>query len=139
MFLPNLINMNEFQLPQWKKRVELVKIIYSALWTNIGSSSLIKYVFENHTLSKEQDKVINYFCTNKPKIIKEITSKLKNNWTWDRIPMIDKAILIVAYAEYYANKIAKSIVIDQAIITTKHYSLETSSEYINGVLENILI
>jgi N utilization substance protein B len=63
---------------------------------------------------------------------------MAEGWSWNRISSVDQAILIEAYCEVKATAIEKNIVIDQAIVTTKHYSEEKSVPYINAILDKIL-
>jgi transcription termination factor NusB len=56
----------------------------------------------------------------------------------ERIPQVDKAILMAAYAEFKTLNIDRKIVIDQAIVTTKHFADPNATKYINAILDKII-
>jgi transcription termination factor NusB len=56
----------------------------------------------------------------------------------ERIPQVDKAVLMTAYAEFKTLSIERKIVIDQAIVTTKHFADPSSTKYINAILDKII-
>lgn len=83
-------------------------------------------------------KVLEYFLEHKTTIINTLAQNLASSWTFDRLNVVDQAILIEAYSEYQVLKNDKSIVIDQAVITSKKYSDSNSYEYINAILDKVL-
>jgi len=83
-------------------------------------------------------KVLEYFLEHKTTIINTLGQNLASSWTFDRLNVVDQAILIEAYSEYQVLKNDKSIVIDQAVITSKKYSDSNSYEYINAILDKVL-
>ena len=67
---------------------------------------------------------------------KSISALLKN-WTIDRIPKLDKAILETAMYEIsYNDDIPTSVAINEAVRLAKKYGTDDSSSYINGVLSS---
>jgi transcription termination factor NusB len=54
------------------------------------------------------------------------------------LPQADKAILITAYVEHKTSKLARKIIIDQALVTVKHFSEPNSVKYINAILDKII-
>lgn len=122
-------------MKQWEKRVIAFEIIYSILIRDdIKDSVISKY--EN--VDEDIYSVIKYAINNYQDIKSKIESLLSNNWTWDRILIIDKAILIESYSEFQVLKIDRKIVIDQAIVTAKNYSDEKSYKFINSILDKLL-
>lgn len=71
---------------------------------------------------------------NKDNYINKISSYLVN-WTFDRLNLIDQAILLVAVSELNIGETSKAIIIDEAILISKKYSDEEAYKYINGVLD----
>jgi transcription termination factor NusB len=51
---------------------------------------------------------------------------------------VDKAILMAAYAEFKSLSVERKVVIDQAIVTTKHFADPNSTKYINAILDKII-
>lgn len=69
--------------------------------------------------------------------VKEI-SKYLNDWTFDRLNLLEQAILLSAYTQFKYMKQPKQVVINVAIELTKKYCDESSYKFINGVLDNCL-
>lgn len=62
-----------------------------------------------------------------------------DNWDFDRIAPVDKALLRMATCELLAfEDIPPKVSIDEAIEIAKAYSTEKSSAFINGVLDAVL-
>ncbi|MGL4647166.1 MAG: transcription antitermination protein NusB [Mycoplasmoidaceae bacterium] len=122
-------------LKQWEKRVVIFQYIFSCLMKESFLTSSIPSEIKN---DEDVYHVVEYALEHITFIQKIIVDNLKNNWTWERLSDVDKAILIAAYAEYQAHDIDKSIIIDQAIITAKNYSEENSYKFINYILDRIL-
>lgn len=130
--------MNEIKKkPQWKKRVELTQFFYSCLIKELNSPQ-IKQEAMNFNFSENQIKMIYYFANNLAAIKEKIVSLLKKNWTWERLNFVIKAIIYLSYCEFYELKLAKPIVIDQALITCDHYCQNDQKNFLNGLLEQLL-
>jgi N utilization substance protein B len=81
--------------------------------------------------------MIEYFSDHQIEII-DVISKNLSGWTWERIPQTDKAILISAYVEHKTSTLERKIIIDQALITIKHFGDPNSIKYINAILDKII-
>ncbi len=121
-------------LKQWEKRVIAFEIVYSLLM----KEQLLFNEDEYQNVDKDVIKLINYVINNFNDIKNKIIFHLNENWSWERLLVIDKSILITAYAEFNVFKIDKKIVIDQAIITAKKYSDEKSYKFINFILDKLI-
>ena len=73
---------------------------------------------------------------NKDNYIYEIGQYLVK-FTFDRLNLVEQAILLEATSEIKLHINDKPIIIDEAIILAKEYCDEESYKYINGVLDNI--
>ena len=73
--------------------------------------------------------------------VKAIDKIIKNhlqNWDISRLNRVDLAILRMSvYSLMFQNKIAPSIVIDEAIGISKEYGTDDSFRFVNGVLDSI--
>jgi len=78
------------------------------------------------------------YCVNNEQIVNEILEKHAQNWSLDRISVIDKIIITIAISELlnFPN-IPPRVSIDEAINLSKDYSTEKSGEFINGVLDAV--
>lgn len=126
-------------LTQWEKRVLLFKNIYSQLLKEEPINLAKKNFVENFLkIDAQFISVYEYFLDHKDEIIKTISKNIPNSWSFDRLNIVDQAILFEAYSEYKVLKIDKAIIIDQAIISSKKYSDLKSHEFINAILDKIL-
>jgi len=93
-----------------------------------------KYTAQDKEFSKHLvDKTIN----NLPDIDAHITKVLKN-WPFDRISIIDKAILRLGTCEIlYLKDIPAQVSINEAIEIGKKYGGGDSGRFINGVLDAV--
>jgi N utilization substance protein B len=61
------------------------------------------------------------------------------NWTKDRLPHVDRAILRLAVYELkYSDDVPNQVIINEAIELAKKFGTEQSSKFINGVLSSVL-
>ncbi len=74
----------------------------------------------------------------KNEYIEEIGTHL-TNWTFDRLNLVEQAILLATVSELKLGLNDKAVVIDEAVNLTKTYCDEDSYKYINGVLDNICV
>ena len=64
-------------------------------------------------------------------------SKYLVKWSFDRLNLIEQAILLQSTSELFLELNDKAVVIDEAIRLAKMYCDEESYKYINGVLDQI--
>lgn len=68
----------------------------------------------------------------------EIISPLLQEWTLDRLPMLDLIILRMAVFELRKfPDTPRAVVLNEAVELAKRYSTEHSGRFINGVLGNV--
>ncbi len=66
--------------------------------------------------------------------------KHASNWEFDRIAVIDRVILRMGICEFlYFEDIPSKVTINEALEIGKRYSTDKSSQFINGVLDAVLI
>ena len=71
-------------------------------------------------------------------IIDAYTPLLKN-WTWNRLPLLTQAILLMSYAHFYCvEKVDKKVVINIAVDLAKKYVDEKQAKFINAILDGAL-
>ena len=71
-------------------------------------------------------------------IVSEISKFLKG-WTWERLPLLTRAIFMMSYAHfYYVEKIDKRIVINIAVDLAKKYIEPEQAKFIHAVLDGVL-
>ena len=70
-------------------------------------------------------------------IIKNLEKHLDKTWKFNRLNLVEQAILIISYIQIKQDSIEKRIVINEAVELTKEYCDEESYRYVNGVLDAI--
>lgn len=70
-------------------------------------------------------------------IIDRINSLLRDGWKFERLPMIDRAILFMAISEITLEFDDRAIIINEAIEISKIFSEEDQYKYINGLLDKL--
>ena len=71
--------------------------------------------------------------------IDELIDAHASNWSIDRLPDVDRAILRMAtYELLWADDVPDVVVIDEAVALAKTLSTDDSPAYVNGVLGAIL-
>ena len=81
---------------------------------------------------------VNYVSVNYG-VIKTAVSPLLNNWTWDRLPLLTQAIILMSYTHYYAvDKTDKKVVINIAVTLAKKYVEEKQGKFVNALLDKFL-
>ncbi len=125
---------------QWEKRVNLFQYIFSCLFRNNSSEEIRANALEIFEFDADYLKCIEYYADHKEDIVKLLISNISQEWSWNNISFHDKAILIATVCESNVLKIAKIIMIDQAIITSKNFGIDDNPAYkfINAILEKVL-
>lgn len=122
-------------MKQWEKRVISFEIIYSLL---IREDIDSKIDLDTNNISEEVLSVVNYYINNKDDIKSMIIPYIKEGWSWERLYLIDKAILCNAICEKKVIGTEKNVIIDQSIITAKNFSDKNSYKFINSILDKVL-
>lgn len=93
---------------------------------------------ELFVLDEFAENIVKAVFDNIEAIDKEITLYLRN-WTIDRIPKVDLAVLRLAAGEIlYIDDIPDKVAANEAVELTKKYSGEERAKFINGVLGNLI-
>lgn len=70
--------------------------------------------------------------------IDELISKNAIDWSLDRMPVVDRAVLRMASYELgWCDDVPTSVVISEAVELAKAYSTEESGGFVNGLLATI--
>lgn len=130
-----------------KARDITFKYIYSTLYGEGEIDDVIESIVtaESELVSELDDEEKAYFekvslgiKEHEEDIDKMILSKLKN-WTIERIFKIDLAILRLAvYEIMYFTDMPLKVAVNEAVELAKKYGNDTSSNFVNGVLREII-
>ena len=123
-------------------RHELRIIAMESLYQHLLLSKDFRHcVFENMKGCNEIDGFL-YSLTigtieNKEVYIRKINELLRSDWTFDRLSLLEQAILLMSFQEILANEAPKAIVINEAVTLCKKYCDDHSYKLINGVLDKL--
>ena len=130
-----------------KARDVSFKYVYATLYGICEKDDTLESIItvseeEVSSLSKEEkeyfDLAIEGIEKYKEKIDEKILSKLKN-WSIERIFKIDLAILRLAvYEILYSDMVPVKVAVNEAVELAKKYGNDASSNFVNGVLREIL-
>ncbi|TNK85628.1 transcription antitermination protein NusB [Mycoplasmopsis pullorum] len=124
-----------------KLRKELVQVVYSFMLFNEKVNHLRAFE-EFDFLDREQIEFLKYLENNQQFFQNLIIKFSDQNWPWDRIDPVVRAILLVACVEFFRISQPK-IVINEAIEMVKSFFIPESLEvnkyakFVNAVLQNI--
>lgn len=124
-------------------REKAVFAIYQWLLTNATKEELYLYLITSKAL-REDEQAINYTRQAIDVIMDqyagyrlEVSSYLKEGWTFSRLSYLEQAILLVACFEIKNQELDKKIIANEAVELAKKYCDEHSYKFINGILSNI--
>ena len=70
--------------------------------------------------------------------IDELLSSLAQNWTLDRMPALDRAILRLGiYEMAFGNQVPAEVVISEAVALASELSTDDSPAFVNGILAGV--
>jgi N utilization substance protein B len=118
-----------------------------ALYAHEMSGNPLEDIIEDMILSCDEDQRVKDFaidllkyCVDRKKQCVDLIINRTHNWDFERIAIIDKLIMRLAVCEFlFFEDIPTKVSIDEAIEIAKKYSTERSGQFINGILDGILI
>ncbi|MFQ5674552.1 MAG: transcription antitermination factor NusB [bacterium] len=126
-----------------KARELALRALYAQEMSNNSVSVIIEEMIrgrgDQESLKNFAAKLVEISCLNKERIDGMITETARN-WEFGRIAVLDKMIMRIAISEFlYFEDIPPKVSIDEAIEIAKKYSTEASGQFINGILDAVLI
>lgn len=121
-------------------------LLFEAEAKGVPATDLIaerREVFDSHdavgVMSGYAVDVVEGYSGDADQIDALITSHLKN-WTFERLPAVDRAILRLATWELlYARDVDVKVVLDEAVKLATELSTDDSPAFVNGVLDRIAV
>lgn len=123
------------------------EIALQALYAQEMSGNPGEVIVEDLILTRREDDAVKTFAAElftksleHKDEFDDMISKKALNWDFHRIAIIDKLIMRLALCEFlYFEDIPPKVSIDEAIEIAKKYSTEKSGQFINGMLDALLI
>jgi N utilization substance protein B len=127
-----------------KAREKLFSVLYQV---NVMHSSAVD-VIEIMNMSEDDEKlffhdddkqfIVNYakeIITRQDEIVDVIKTAM-TNWNYDRLGVVEQAILLIAFYELIQGELNQNIIVNEAVELAKHYGDDKTPKFINGVLAN---
>ena len=129
-------------------REEVFKIIFGVEATSSTSEDL-KQAFDIYLQNNEEfintltEKQLEFINTSIGEIIKnydyikDVIKENTKNWTYERIGVVERTLLIEATYEILIKKTPIEVIANEVVELAKEYGNEKSYEFVNGILANI--
>ena len=121
------------------QRIRVMTCIYQYLLTN----KELEQIFDEN-LDIDDKKSISFIVNNTVETINEmddlkqsISEKLTDTWDFDRLGIIEQAILLMSAQELNKKETDRAVIINEAIEIAKVYCDDTAPKLINGVLDQL--
>ncbi|NBW74055.1 MAG: transcription antitermination factor NusB [Microbacteriaceae bacterium] len=127
-----------------KARKRAVDALYAAELRDELATELLDTSKESMADRQNQDAIYEFaeelvtgVMKHQPEIDEKISS-LSQNWSMDRMPALDRAILrLAAYELMFGSETPSEVVISEAVELAGELSTENSATFVNGVLSAI--
>lgn len=121
-----------------EQRIVAMKSLYQYLLLN---KDIRKCVFEATKGTNEIDGYLYSLTIGTVEHIDEfkekINSYLRKDWSFDRLSILEQAILLISFQEILENQTPKAVVINEAVTLAKQYCDDDSYKLLNGVLDQL--
>ncbi len=117
--------------------------IYQNLLVGASLDDMHTYISENKELSSSEDSLkfalwlVETTLQNKASYQQLLERYLKKGWTFERLSVMERAILFVATCELLESDLPKKIVVNEAVVNAKKFCDDDSYKFINGILGNV--
>ena len=138
----NFLSLIEEQNIYWIDDVPTINTFLLRLIKNLNNQKEFNF-FKKSFICTEKDlefalKLFKKVLENSEKLDKEVQSRILN-WDIERIAPIDRIIIKMSFVEIiYFSEIPSSVSVNEYIEISKEYSTPNSSQFINGVLDNLV-
>ena len=124
-------------------RIRVLQALYAKHVSNEESKKVLHDIFIRYEFDKMTNKFVEELFNSTIKFSKELDSHIESNlenWTIDRLNVIDRLIMQMSLCEMIYLKsydISHKVTISSAIENAKKFSSEDSTSFVNGVLDSI--
>ena len=117
--------------------------IYQNLLVDAPLDDIFSYISENEKLAESEDSMnfakwlIETTLSNKESYQELLEKHLKKGWSFERLSVMERAILLIATCELLESDLPKTIVINEAVVNAKKFCDDDSYKFINGILGHV--
>ena len=121
-------------------REEAFKLLYSKeVQGELEKEQIEEYIKENNINKSDYIyDIIDGISNNLDDINQIISNNLKSDWKIDRISKINLALLKLSIYEIKYKELPFKVVINEVVELAKKFGEDTSANFINGVLANVV-
>ncbi len=127
-----------------KARKRAVDALYAAELRDEMATDLLTATQESVADRQNQDEIFDFAMELVSGVlanqieIDELLSTLAQNWTLDRMPALDRAILRLGIYEItFGNQVPAEVVISEAVALASELSTDDSPAFVNGILAGV--
>jgi len=127
-----------------KARKRAVDALYAAEMRDEMATDLLTATQESVADRQNQDEIFDFAMALVSGVlanqieIDELLSSLAQNWTLDRMPALDRAILRLGIYEIaFGNQVPAEVVISEAVALASELSTDDSPAFVNGILAGV--
>jgi len=127
-----------------KARKRAVDALYAAEMRDEMATDLLTVTQESVANRQNQDEIFDFAMELVSGVlanqieIDELLSSLAQNWTLDRMPALDRAILRLGIYEIaFGNQVPAEVVISEAVAMASELSTDDSPAFVNGILAGV--
>ncbi|WP_317381103.1 transcription antitermination factor NusB [uncultured Helicobacter sp.] len=121
-------------------REVVAQLLYAYGSGNDGIANFMEEILQEHKIKNAQNEFAKALFNGVLEHLEEVDLRIKHqvkNWDFERIGDMERAILRLSAYEILFSGIDKAILINEALEITKNFSNETSTKFINGILDGI--
>lgn len=118
--------------------------IYQYLLVHNTYDDIVGFLKEDKTLYENPESLtfsewlVQKTLEHEESYVQLLSKHLKKDWTFDRLSVMERAILLVATCELLESELPKTIVINEAVILAKRFCDDDSYKFVNGILSQII-
>ncbi len=118
--------------------------IYQYLLVGASFDDLMVFIKEEKMIAESEktlefcQSLIQITLNNMESYIQLLNKYLKKGWSFDRLGMMEKAILLVATCEMLELDTPKEVAINEAVMNAKKFCEDDAYKLINGVLSKVI-
>ncbi|MCA0970129.1 transcription antitermination factor NusB [Halobacillus litoralis] len=119
-------------------REKAFQALFQMNTNEIDIDEAIQHVVEDPTVDSFLDDLVHGVTEHRSELDEWIAAHLEN-WTFDRLPKVEKtALRIAAYEMKHNEEVPNQVAINEAVELAKIFGEEDSGKFVNGVLSKML-
>ena len=135
--------MSEFKQQRKKAREAVLQALYAKHVSDESQEKVLHDIFHRYDFDSQTKKFVEKLFTETIENVEMLDEKIElnlDNWTIDRLNVIDRLIIQMSISEMIFLKdfdISHKVTISSALENAKKFSSEDSTSFVNGVLDTI--